>query len=247
MGRSSFTRLIDIAFAFIRKYAFPLHWLGVFITAAAFFGYAHLVAFTSRLKAFGEPEWPNLPTPSVLALWHGNAPSLVVIFSKCRPAAPVAIMIASDPRGDFLALLCRMLGFEVVRGSDEQGGWSALVELAQILQRNASVIITADGGGPARIAKVGAVALASATGAPLIPLATDCHPAIQESRKWDAARNPVPFCSLTVSTGPARTFDVFANVAALDEARKWLEDNLNVLFDQFDSSSTTDDPPTASA
>lgn len=238
--------MIDAALAFVRKHAFSLHRIFVYIAAGGLFGYARLVALTSGLKAFGEPAWPNLPTPSVLALWHGNAPSLLVIFSKCRPAATVAIMIAGDPRGDSLALLCRMLGFKVVRGSDEQGGWSALVELAQILQRKASVIITADGGGPARIAKVGAVALASATGAPLIPIATDCYPAIQENRKWDASRNPVPFCSLTVSTGSPRTFDVFANAAALEEARVWLEDNLNSVFDQFNSSSTKDDPPSAS-
>ena len=77
-------------------------------------------------------------------------------------------MISHDPRGDYLALLCRMIGFHVVRGDSEEGGWEALLELARELMNGASVILTADGGGPARQAKVGAIALASAVGVPLI-------------------------------------------------------------------------------
>ncbi len=45
----------------------------------------------------------------------------------------------------------------------------ALAELVREMSRGASAVITADGTGPALVAKVGAVALASATGAPLVP------------------------------------------------------------------------------
>lgn len=210
VGRNAFTRLVDTGFALTRTYAPPVHKVGIVLTAFLFFVYARVVAFTARLKSFGESAWPNVPAPSVVALWHGDAPSLLVAVAKRRPATPVAIMIAGDARGDFLAYLCRMLGLEVVRGSDEHGGWTALAELAQFLTRGACVIITADGGGPARVAKAGAVALASAAGAPVVPLAADCHPAIEESRKWDSARNPLPFCTLTLSTAPPRSFEEFA-------------------------------------
>ena len=228
-GRNSFTRLIDAGFAFVRKYVPPLHMLGIALTAIVVFIYARVVALTARLKTAGASAWPDVPTPSVLALWHGDAPSLLVAFAKRRLTTPMAIMIAGDPRGDFLALLCRMLGLEVVRGSDEHGGWTALTELAERLGRNSCVIITADGGGPARAAKVGAVALASAAGVPLVPVAADCHPAIQESHKWDAARNPVPFCSLTIRIGPAHSFDFRGDLASLEQARAWLEKTLNTL------------------
>lgn len=199
------------------------------LTAALFFIYAHIVALTSRLNTFGTSRWPDVPAPSILVLWHGDAPSLLAAFAKRRPVVPVVIMVAGDPRGDFLALLCRMLGFEVVRGSEEQHGWAALNELARRLSRDACVIITADGGGPARVAKVGAVALASAAGVPIVPLAADCHPAIQENRKWDAARNPLPFCSLTITVAPARRFDFVRDIASLNHACAWLEQTLNTL------------------
>jgi hypothetical protein len=65
--------------------------------------------------------------------------------------------------------------------------------------------IPADGGGPAHVVKVGALALASATRVPLVPLSANCHPAIVERRKWDAARNPVPFAKIAVARGEART------------------------------------------
>ena len=227
--RNKFTRLVDKGFALVRKYAPPVHAAGSLLTAILFFVYARVVALTARLKTSGASAWPDVPTPSVLALWHGDAPSLLVALAKCRPATPVAIMVAGDPRGDFLAFLCRMLGLKVIRGSDERGGWTALAELAQMLTRDTCVIITADGGGPARVAKVGAVALASAGRVPLVPIAADSHPAIQESHKWDTARNPVPFCSLTVVVGPAQRFDFLKDLGSLEQARSWLEKTLNTL------------------
>ena len=227
--RNSFTRLVDSGFALVRKYAPPVHAAGSLLTAILFFVYARVVAFTARLKSSGTSIWPDVPTPCVLALWHGDAPSLLVALVKRRPTTRVAIMVAGDPRGDFLALLCRMLRLEVVRGSDEQGGWTALAELAQRLTQGACVIITVDGGGPARVAKPGAVALASAAGVPLVPISADCHPAIQETRKWDTARNPVPFCSLTVLVGPAQRLDFFNDFASFEQARTRLEKTLNTL------------------
>ncbi|HKY26760.1 MAG TPA: DUF374 domain-containing protein [Pyrinomonadaceae bacterium] len=226
-GRNLWTRMVDSVFGFVRSYATPLHWLGIVLTATVLFIYARLVALTARLKTSGELLWPNVPAPSVLALWHQDAPSLFIAFAKRRPAARTLIMVASDPRGDFIALLCRMLGLGVVRGDSEHGGWNAINELAEELSRNACVIITADGDGPARIAKVGAVALASATGVPIVPLSADCHPAIQESHKWDAARNPVPFSSLHVWLGEPTKLEPLVDLESIERARSWLEETLN--------------------
>ena len=148
-GRNILTRAIDLTFALVRKYLPPLHWLVVASGATVMFLYAQVVAFTARLVSTGGSQWPNIPAPCVLALWHRDAPSLLVIFAKRRPPCRTAIMVSHDPRGDSLALLCRMLGFHVVRGDSEEGGWEALLELARELMNGAAVILTADGGGPA--------------------------------------------------------------------------------------------------
>lgn len=231
LGRNILTRTLDTTFALVRKYLLPLHWLLTGITATILFLYAHMVALTARLVTTGIRAWPHVPTPSVLALWHRDAPSLLVAFAKRRPPGRTVIMIARDPRGDYLALLCRLIGLGVVRGDSEEGGWDALIQLAHELRDGARVILTADGGGPARIAKVGAVALASSAGVPLIPLAANCHPAIEERHKWDAARNPLPFSSILVSPGPACSFEPFVDRRSIEQARSWLQEALNVNAD----------------
>ena len=226
-GRNLWTRTLDGVISFIRRRAWPVHLLGLTLTAVIFYIYARLVALTARLATSGEATWPNVPAPSVVALWHGDAPSLLVAFAVRRTAAPSVILVASDPRGDYLALLCRMLGFEVVRTNGRHSGWSELTELAEKLKQGACVIITADGGGPARIAKWGAIALASATGVPLVPLKADCTRALQQSHKWDDARNPLPFSSVSVWMGTPRRFEAFVDRESIECARKWLEETLN--------------------
>jgi len=223
LGRNVLTRTLDTVFALVRKYLPPLHWLVAAVTTTILFLYVQTVALTSRLVTTGSCEWPDVPTPSVLALWHRDAPSLLVAFAKRRPHARTVIMVAGDPRGDPLAMLCRLIGFGVVRGNSRDGGLNALLQLANELMNGACVILTADGGGPARTAKVGAVALASSVGVPLIPVAADCRPAIEERHKWDAARNPLPFGNLFVFLGLARRFEPFEESSSIDEARSWLE------------------------
>jgi len=226
-GRRVLTRMLDAGLVLVRNYALPIHWLGVTLTATALFLYVRLVALTARLVTLGDRRWPDIPGPCVLALWHRDAPSLLVAFTVCRPRMRCLIMIARDPRGDCLALLCRMLGLQVVRGGSEAGGWTALSELADALVEGACAIITVDGGGPARVAKVGAVALASASSVPLVPLAADSRPAIPEPHKWDSARNPLPFSSVLVSLGTAQRFPHFRNLSAIEQAREGLEETLN--------------------
>ena len=225
--RNALTRAIDTAFAFVRKYLPPIHWFFAVITAALMFLYAQSVAMSCRFETRGAASWPDIPAPGVLALWHRDAPSLLVAFAKWPPHVRTVIMIARDPRGDYLAMLCRMVGLGVVRGDSESGGREALHQLVNELSNGACVILTADGGGPARTAKVGAVALASSVGAPLIPLAADCHPAIEERHKWDAARNPLPFGNLLVLLGPPLHLEPLMDWRSIEEARCRLEVALN--------------------
>jgi lysophospholipid acyltransferase (LPLAT)-like uncharacterized protein len=145
--------------------------------------------------------------------------------AKTRP--PLAIMVAHDPRGDSLSLLCRLLGLRVVRGDREHGGWQALAELAGEIERGACAIITADGAGPAREAKLGAVALASATGVPLLALGADCHPALSMPHKWDAPRNPIPFSRLAVTTSESSYVSFSLDLSSLEQSRYRLQSMLN--------------------
>jgi lysophospholipid acyltransferase (LPLAT)-like uncharacterized protein len=102
-----------------------------------------------------------------------------------------------------------------------------LAELAREIERGVCAVIPADGGGPAHIAKVGAVALAAATGAPLLPVGADCYPAIYERHKWDRVRTPLPFGRVAIALGQLRAYTILADLASIEEARRRLQDALN--------------------
>ena len=225
--RNWWARGLDALLAAIRRYAPPLHWLWVLAVALGFFIYARLAAGTVRLTVAGERRWPDVPSPCVLAMWHGCANSWLVVVARRKPRSPMAIMVARDPRGDCLALFCRLLGLRVVRGESGESGWEALAELVREMARGVCAVITVDGGGPARVPKVGAVALASATGAPLMPVGSDCSPAIYERHKWDRVRTPLPFGRVTIALGQLRDCPTLTDLAPIEEARRRLQDALN--------------------
>jgi lysophospholipid acyltransferase (LPLAT)-like uncharacterized protein len=228
-GRNLLTRSLDWFFGTARYYVPRLYKIGTAITAFIVFLYARLIALTLRLIRGGHFRWPDIPAPCVLALWHGDAPSFLVAFAKRRPASDTAILISFDARGDFLALLCRLLGFTVVRGGGAEHGWEVLIDLARKIEEGKCVVLTADGGGPAHVVKVGALALASATRVPLVPLSANCHPAIVERRKWDAARNPVPFARIAVALGEARTIESLSDLETIEENLGYLQSALEEL------------------
>ncbi len=226
-GRNWWTRTVDVVLAALRRYAPPLHWLWAAALAICLYVYARLCALTVRLTASGAIQWPDIPPSCVLALWHGCAPSLIVAIAARKPRAPLAMMITGDPRGDCLSLLCRLLGLRVARVVGQEGGWAALAELAGEIERGACVIITADGLGPARVAKAGAVALSSATATPILMVGADCSLAISMPHKWDAARIPLPFGRVAIAINESRHCPDLTDPASIENARLGLQQALN--------------------
>ena len=226
IGRNRITRMIDIALEFIKRYLPPVHWVAVRILALLLYGYARAVGATAKLVMVGSYRWPDVPRGSVLAIWHGSAPALLAAFATRRPNTPLKLMVSRDSRGDCVALFCRWLGFEVIRGDAKHGGWKALIQIASEVHDGAVALISPDGSGPPLVARVGAVALASAIHAPLIPVGTDCRPSIFERHKWDDARNPLPYGRIAVACGEPLTFPPFEDAASLERARQQLQDAL---------------------
>ncbi len=232
VGRNAFTRKVDVLLLWIRRYAPPVHWVGAGTLGVALCVYAWLTARTARLSSVGARTWPDVPSHCVLAVWHDNAPSLLTAIAKAKPRARLAIMIATEPRGDSLTVLCRLLGLHVIRGDWEHHGWQSVLRLARLADDGACVIITPDGGGPRRLARAGALVLAAAAGVPVVPIGADCHPAWRERHKWDRARNPVPFCHLTISMEAPLEVDDFADTATMERSRQRMEEALTGASDK---------------
>ena len=226
IGRNRLTRTIDTTLEFVRRYLPPVHWVSVRFVALLLYGYARAVGATAKLVTVGSYRWPDIPKGSVLAIWHGGAPSLLAAFAARKPSVPLKLMVSRDSRGDCVALFCRWLGFDVVRGDAKHGGWKALIQIASEVHDGAAVLISPDGSGPPLVARVGAVALASAVHVPLIPVGADCRPSVFERHKWDDARNPLPYGRIAVACGEPLTFPPFEDAASLERARQQLQDAL---------------------
>jgi lysophospholipid acyltransferase (LPLAT)-like uncharacterized protein len=226
-GRSAFTRGVDRVLLWVRRYARPIHWLGASTCGVALFIYLWLLARTSRLITVGARAWPDLPDRAVLAIWHDSAPSLFAALAKRKPGARMVIMITTEPRGDILTVMCRLLGFEVVRGDWEHHGWHSVARLANQISAGACAVITPDGGAPRRLARAGTLVLAAALGVPLIPIGADCRPALREPHKWDQPRNPLPFGHIAVCIQPELHAGDFTDTDGLESARLRLEQALN--------------------
>ena len=106
------------------------------------------------------------------------------------------------------------------------------MELANRELETGAALIIPDGGGPPLFARVGAAALASATGRPLIPVGADCRPSIFERHKWDKPRNPLPYGKIAVACGPPLAFPSFEDAASLECARRELQDALDGAADE---------------
>lgn len=231
-GRNRFTRTIDVALLWIRRHATPVHWLAAALLGAGLFAYAWLVARTSRLIAVGPRRWPDFPAGCVLALWHGSAPSILGAIAGTKSRPRLVILVATEPRGDALAVLFRLLGLDVVRGDWEHHGWPAMKRIAELVADGACAVITPDGGGPRGVARAGAIVLAAAARVPLVVLGADCRPAVVERRKWDQSRNPVPFSRIVIATEEPIRFDEFEDAAAMEAARLELQHSLERAHQQ---------------
>ena len=130
----------------------------------------------------------------IYALWHGHALALA-LFGMDRG---IYTMASRFTDGEIATRILKGLGFEVVRGSTEEGkahkgGRRGAIQLMQALKKGKNVAITVDGPkGPAFRVKKGVVFLAQKTGAKIIPVAVRFERAKIFS-SWDRFTLPYPF------------------------------------------------------
>lgn len=187
--------------------------------------YARLIALTARLR-FSRSGFPP-DGAGVLAIWHGSTPALMGVIAACRPGRRLAVMVATDPRGDLLALFCRWLGLSVVRGDAEHGSRQALLELARHISQGGWAVITADGGGPRGRVHAGVVVLASLADSPIVPVGADCRPALRQPHKWDRPRYPLPFSRIALKLGSPILPEPLSAPEELQRAQGLLKASLN--------------------
>src|SRR5213593_160945 len=151
------------------------------------------------------PLW-RARRPLIYAVWHGRiliVPWLNARLREREGARCVRVLASRSRDGELVAAFVRRFGLDVVRGSSSRGGAAALRALARAVRAGEDVAVVPDGPrGPACRLQAGIIALAAATGAPIVPLGVAARPA-RRLASWDRFMVPAPFARCAVVFGAA--------------------------------------------
>ncbi|HQL90687.1 MAG TPA: lysophospholipid acyltransferase family protein [Syntrophales bacterium] len=162
-----------------------------------------LYSRTFRMTVENETEWmDHLKAGGTVLLcsWHQQFFSAIRHFQSYAPYRP-SLMISHSRDGDIIAGVAEKSGWHAVRGSSSRGGGSALKEMVERLRQSRLAGHIVDGPkGPAGVVKAGAISLARATGAVIVPLFTSADRAWYFN-SWDRFMIPKPFARVTLRFG----------------------------------------------
>lgn len=164
--------------------------------------------------------------PLVMGIWHGG----LLAAAYCWRDRRIAVAVSLSRDGDWIDAVLVRLGFaESARGSSSRGATGLLRTLIRRARAGEPIAILVDGPrGPAGVAKPGAVALARATGARLVPIGIAAAPH-HRFGSWDRTLLPLPFARVRIVFGEPVQVPRDAEGEALETCRARLESELKRL------------------
>lgn len=194
--------------------------------------YLRLVWRTSRFVI--EPadiyERVNTDFPLILAMWHGQ--HFMAPFVK-RPQDRAKVLISRHRDGEINAVAAEALGIGTIRGSGShsgdyhrKGGVSAFRQMVEALAEGWAVALTADVPKVSRVAGLGIVKLAQASGRSIYPFAIATSRRI-DLDNWDRTSINLPFSRGAIVAGSPVRIDRQASEADIELARQRVEHELN--------------------
>ena len=194
--------------------------------------YLRFVRMTNRLVLepadFYERVGPDVPF--IVAMWHGQ--HFMMPFFK-RPHLKAKVLVSRHRDGEINAIAAGRLGVGAVRGSgdsnrrfDIKGGVGAFKGMLAALADDYNMALTADVPKVARVAGLGIVMLGRFSGRPIFPVAVATSRRIVIDN-WDRSAFNLPFGRMAIVVGDAVRVAAGADEAAIERARKAVEDGLN--------------------
>ncbi|HOX44272.1 MAG TPA: lysophospholipid acyltransferase family protein [Myxococcota bacterium] len=197
---------------------------------------AWLLVRSLRLRVHGLEQIERLHAagrPILYCFWHGRQLALFRVNPERPPRPPLVVLTSRSRDGEVQARVCRRFGLRVVRGSSSRGGLAGLLALSRASRAGHALGVAVDGPrGPAGQAKPGALALARATGAALVPLGAGYRHRLELARAWDRFQIPPPFGRVEVLFGVPIEL---APDADLEAAAARLGQALGALSDEADA------------
>ena len=170
--------------------------------------------------------------PVIFTMWHGQ--HFMLPFARIFDF-DARVLISRSHDGEINAIVARKLGIQTIRGSTarnpsrmlEKGGMAGFVEMQTALAEGACVSMTADISNLAsRRAGKGIVALAKASGRPIVPIAYASSRRL-DVKSWDRATINLPFGRAVCAVGALVDVPVDTDAAGLEQARQAVEASLN--------------------
>ena len=159
----------------------------------------------------------------LLCGWHQQFFPIIRHSEKYRTYRP-SIMISQSQDGQMIAGVAAKSGWLPVRGSSSRGGSQALKLLVAKLKETGLAAHIVDGPrGPAGKLKRGAIHLAQATGAVIVPMYVSADKAWYFN-SWDRFMLPKPFSHVTLRYGEMINLSATENPDELERQRKYIED-----------------------
>jgi lysophospholipid acyltransferase (LPLAT)-like uncharacterized protein len=134
----------------------------------------------------------------LLCTWHSRLLGLCYSHRHRN----IGIMVSKSYDGEWISRIVIKLGYRTYRGSASRNGVPALVKMLRN-KDSGDLALTVDGPrGPAEKVKLGAIALASRSGLPIVPISYAASSAWRLN-SWDHFIMPRPFSKITVRYGQA--------------------------------------------
>ena len=159
----------------------------------------------------------------LLCCWHQQFFPIIRHSEGYRPYRP-SIMISQSNDGEMIAGVAAKSGWLPVRGSSSRGGSQALKILVEKLKETGLAAHIVDGPrGPIGKLKRGAIHLAQATGAVIVPMHVSADRAWY-FHSWDRFMLPKPFSRVTLRFGNMINLAATENPEELEKQRKSIEE-----------------------
>jgi hypothetical protein len=170
---------------------------------------------TTRSEVRGEEHYLRYRrhgAPVIFVFWHGQ---MLPLVHRHRNEG-VVVLVSEHADGEYITKVIERHGFGTVRGSSTRGATKGLKGLIRAARAGKDLALTPDGPrGPARVFKPGALAVAQATGLPIIPLAAGTSRGWR-FQSWDGFLVPQPLSRIRVEYGPPWTVPRDAERATLE-------------------------------
>jgi len=193
--------------------------------------YLRLVGKTTRFIFEPEDIHDRLDaeTPVILATWHGQhllAPTARKVWRRMK------VLVSRHHDGDINAVAATRLGLGTIRGSGNhrsgflhKGGVAAFQGMLGALADGYSVALSADVPKISRVAGLGIIKLAQASGRPIYAGAVASNRRLVLDN-WDHTTINLPFGRAAGVAAEPVNVPADADAAALEELRRLLEDRL---------------------